>query len=83
MLHVFNPSSQQRQVNLSEFKASLIYKANFRTAKAVNTENPCLGWGVGGGKTITKKKNLENFNQTKNGILGTSYWIDNNSGENV
>lgn len=43
VLHVFNPSSQQRQVNLSEFKTSLIYKANFRTAKAVIQRTLVLG----------------------------------------
>jgi hypothetical protein len=32
----------ERQVGLSEFKASLVYKESSRTARAVNTKKPCL-----------------------------------------
>ena len=33
---------RQRQVNLCEFKASLVYRASFRTARTVTTEKTCL-----------------------------------------
>ena len=41
MVHAFNPSTQkQRQADICEFKTSLIYRASFRTARAVTQRNP-------------------------------------------
>ena len=41
--HTFNPSTQggQRQVDLSEFKVNLVYRASSRTATATQ-RNPVL-----------------------------------------
>ena len=35
-------SQHLRQVNLSEFKASLVYKASSKTARTFYTKKPCL-----------------------------------------
>ena len=34
---------RQKQINLCELKASLVYKASSRTARAVTQKNPVLG----------------------------------------
>ena len=36
---------RQRQVDLCEFEASLVYRASSRTARAVTQRNPVLGRG--------------------------------------
>ena len=41
---------RQRQVDLCEFEASLVYKASSRTAKAVS-EKPCLKQNKTGGQS--------------------------------
>ena len=42
MVHTFNPSiGRQKQVDLCEFRASLVYRVSSRTAMA--TEKSCLG----------------------------------------
>jgi hypothetical protein len=39
MIHTFNPSlGKQRQADLYEFEASLVYIVSFRTAKATHSE---------------------------------------------
>ena len=43
---------KQRQVDLSEFEASLVYKASFKTARIVTQRNPVS-------KTKTTNKNSE------------------------
>ncbi|EGV91257.1 hypothetical protein I79_026099 [Cricetulus griseus] len=45
---------KQRQADLSEFKASLVYKVSFRTARTANTEKLCLK--IQNNKTNKKKK---------------------------
>lgn len=35
VVHIFNPSQRQRQVNLSEFEANLVYILSSRTVKAI------------------------------------------------
>jgi hypothetical protein len=54
MAHTFNPRThgRQRQVDLCELKASLIYRASSRTARATQ-RNPVL-WG--GGEGVPKRK---------------------------
>lgn len=38
--HDFNPSTQrQRQVDVCQFKANLLYKSSFRTTRAVTQQN--------------------------------------------
>lgn len=41
MVHTFNPSTQETEAGRSEFKLSLVYRANFKTAKATYIERPC------------------------------------------
>ena len=41
MAHAFNPSYwRQRQADLCEFEASLVYRVSSRTARAVSQRNP-------------------------------------------
>ena len=41
-MHTFNPRlGRQRQADLCEFKAGLVYRVSSRTARAI-TEKPCL-----------------------------------------
>ena len=44
VVHAFNSSTweAQRQVDLSEFKASLGYRASSRTARTTQRKKPCL-----------------------------------------
>jgi hypothetical protein len=37
--HTFNPSTWEAETGISEFKASLVYKVNSRTARAIQ-RNP-------------------------------------------
>ena len=40
-MHAFNPAlGKQRQADLYELEASLVYKVSFRTARAVTQRNP-------------------------------------------
>ena len=54
--HAFNPSTpgRQRQEDLCEFKANLVYRVSYRTVRA--TQKPSVG-GQGGGKEGRKKEN--------------------------
>lgn len=53
--HTFNPSiGRHRQVDLCEFKASLIYRASSRIARATQRNT---FWGVGGDTERQKKLN--------------------------
>ena len=61
---VFNPSTRKaRQVDLYEFKASLVYRASSRTGSEV-TEKPCLEKpkkGMGGLERRLAAKSTENW----------------------
>lgn len=52
---------RQRKVDLSKFKASLIYKKSSRAARA--TEKPCLK------KTTTKQNKIQGLSQRDHLIL--------------
>ena len=41
VVHAYNPSApEQRQADLCEFKATLVYRVSSRTARAVTQRNP-------------------------------------------
>ena len=52
VVHTFNPSTQETEADRSEFKASLVYKASSRTARATQKN---LAWRRGR-KAPTKPK---------------------------
>lgn len=43
VVHAFDPSRRQRQVELCELEASLVYRPSSRSARQGYTEKPCLG----------------------------------------
>ena len=54
----------QRQADLCEFKASLIYKVSFRTTRAIKQRNPVL-----------KQQNKTKQNQTKRKIVAMTTFL--------
>jgi hypothetical protein len=44
VLHAFNPSTWEAEAGRSEFEANLVYRVNYRTARATQ-RNPVGGGG--------------------------------------
>lgn len=59
-MHTFDPAlGRQRQADICEFRASLVYTVSFRTARAVTQRNP----------VSKKKEREEKETKTKVGLM--------------
>jgi hypothetical protein len=76
VVHAFNPSTQEAEAGLSEFKASLVYKVSSRTTRATQ-RNPVLK-----NKTKQNKTKQNKTKQQQRRILtqiatkcGMTFWV--------